>query len=152
MAKIISSGMLIILPGFLVHRPTGFHLVSPLVRQCFLQSTDVVRCFFMTMIKMPLQFYSYGSADFVDGMNQEVFTRVQECVSVYLFVLFLVSFKSLVFVFHWKLYANSLVLHTFSFKFCKFCQNASIPVRSGGWNVPNDQRHASATSSDVYLG
>ena len=102
MATIISSGMLIILPGSLVHRPTGFHLVSPLVRQCFLQSTDVVRCFFMTMIKMPLQFYSYGSADFVDGMNQEVFTRVQECVSVYLFVLFLVSFKSLVFVFHWN--------------------------------------------------
>ena len=46
MATIISSGMLIILPGFLVNRPTGFHLVSPLVRQCFLQSTDVVRCFF----------------------------------------------------------------------------------------------------------
>ena len=53
----------------------------------------------MTMIKMPLQFYSYA---FVDGMNQEVFTSVQECVSVYLFVLFLVSFKSLVFVFHWN--------------------------------------------------
>ena len=32
------------------------------------------------------------------------------------------------------------------------CKRASIPVRSGGWNVPNDQRHASATSSDVYLG
>ena len=96
MATIISSGMLIILPGFLVHRPTGFHLVSPLVRQCFPQSNDIMRCFFMRMIKMPLQFYSYGSADFVDGMNQEVFTRVQECVSVYLFVLFFLgSFKSL---------------------------------------------------------
>ena len=58
--------------------------------------------FFLVMVmKMPLQFYSYGSADFVDDMNQEVFTRVQECVSVDLFVLFfLVSFKSLVFVFH----------------------------------------------------
>ena len=32
------------------------------------------------------------------------------------------------------------------------CKRASIPVRSGGWNVPKDQRHASATSSDVYLG
>ena len=34
------------LTGFLVYRPTGLHLVSPLVRQCFLQSTNVVRCFF----------------------------------------------------------------------------------------------------------
>ena len=75
--------------------------MSPLVRQCFLQSTNVVRCFFFVMMKMPLQFYSYDSADFVDDMNQDVFTRVQECVSVDLFVLFfLVSFKSLVFVFH----------------------------------------------------
>ena len=79
-----------------------FYLVSPLVRQCFLQSTDVVRCFFflVIMMKMPLQVNSYVSADFLDDMNQEVFTRVQECVSVDLFVLFfLVSFKSLVFVF-----------------------------------------------------
>ena len=46
------------------------------------------------MMKMPLQVNSYGSADFLDDMNQEVFTRVQECVSVDLFVLFfLVSFK-----------------------------------------------------------
>ena len=55
------------------------------------------------MMKMPLQVNIYGSADFLDDMNQEVFTRVQECVSVDLFVLFfLVSFKSLVFVFHWN--------------------------------------------------
>ena len=71
-----------------MNRPTGFHLVSPLVRQCFLQSTDVVRCFLVIMMKMPLQVNSYGSADFLDDMNQEVFTRVQECVSVDLFVLF----------------------------------------------------------------
>ena len=84
------------LTGFPVYRPTGLHLVSPLVRQCFLQSTNVVRCFFFVMMKMPLQFYSYDSADFVDDMNQDVFTRVQECVSVYLFVLFFLgSFKSL---------------------------------------------------------
>ena len=53
------------------------------------------------MMKMRLQVNSYGSADFFEDMNQEVFTGVQECVSVDLFVLFfLVSFKSLVFVFH----------------------------------------------------
>ena len=103
MATIISSGMLIILPGFLVNRPTGFHLVSPLVRQCFLQSTDIVRCFFMMMIKMPLQFYSYGNADFVDGMNQEVFTKSPRvCQRIFVCVIFFVSFKSLVFVFHWN--------------------------------------------------
>ena len=57
--------------------------------------------FLVIMMKMPLHVNSYGSADFLDDMNQEVFTRVQECVSVDLFVLFfLVSFKSLVFVFH----------------------------------------------------
>ena len=86
------------------------------------------------MMKMPLQVNSYGSADFLDDMNQEVFTRVQECVSVDLFVLFfLVSFNpwSLYFIVG-TLYANSIVLHTISFKFCKFCQNVSIPVRSGG--------------------
>ena len=89
MATIISSGMLIILPGFLVHRPTGFHLVSPRVRQCFLQSTDIVRCFFMMMIKMPLQFYSYGNADFVDGMNQEVFTKSPRvCQRIFVCVIF----------------------------------------------------------------
>ena len=33
-------------PCAIVHRPSGLHLVSPLARQCFLQSTDVVRCFF----------------------------------------------------------------------------------------------------------
>ena len=38
------------------------------------------------MMKMPLQVNSYGSADFLDDMNQEVFTRVQECVGVDLFV------------------------------------------------------------------
>ena len=27
------------------------------------------------MMKMPLQVNSYGSADFVDDMNQEVFTK-----------------------------------------------------------------------------
>ena len=52
--------------------------------------------FLVIMMKMPLQVNSYGSADFLDDMNQEVFTRVQECVSVYLFVLFFLgSFKSL---------------------------------------------------------
>ena len=102
MATIFSSGILVFLPDFLVNRPSGLHLLSPLVRQCFLQSTDVVRFFFLViMMKMPLQVNSYGSADFLDDMNQEVFTRVQECVSVDLFVLFfLVKFKSLVFVFH----------------------------------------------------
>ena len=103
MATIFSSGILVFLPDFLVNHPSGLHLLSPLVRQCFLQSTDVVRCFFflVIMMKVPLQVNSYGSADFLDDMNQEVFTRVQECVSVDLFVLFfLVKFKSLVFVFH----------------------------------------------------
>ena len=80
-----------------------FYLVSPLVRQCFLQSTDIVRCFFMMMIKMPLQFYSYGNADFVDGMNQEVFTKSPRvCQRIFVCVIFFVSFKSLVFVFHWN--------------------------------------------------
>ena len=46
MATIFSSGILVFLPDFLVNRPSGLHLLSPLVRQCFLQSTDVVRCFF----------------------------------------------------------------------------------------------------------
>ena len=90
-------------PCAIVHRPTGSHLVSPLVRQCFLRSTDVVRCFFMMMIKMPLQFYSYGNADFVDGMNQEVFTKSPRvCQRIFVCVIFFVSFKSLVFVFHWN--------------------------------------------------
>ena len=46
------------------------------------------RCalFFFAMMKTPLQFYSYDSADFVDDMNQDVFTGVQECVSVYLYI------------------------------------------------------------------
>ena len=43
MATIFSSGILVFLPDFLVNRPSGLHLVSPLVRQCFLQSTNVVR-------------------------------------------------------------------------------------------------------------
>ena len=74
-----------------------------MVRQCFLQSTDIVRCFFMMMIKMPLQFYSYGNADFVDGMNQEVFTKSSRvCQRIFVCVIFFVSFKSLVFVFHWN--------------------------------------------------
>ena len=38
-----TSQLSIILTDFLVHRPTGFHLLSPLVRQCCLQSTKVVR-------------------------------------------------------------------------------------------------------------
>ena len=46
MATIVSSGILVFLPDFLVNRPSGLHLLSPLIRQCFLQSTDVVRCFF----------------------------------------------------------------------------------------------------------
>ena len=46
MATIFSSGILVFLPDFLVNRPSGLHLLSPLVRQCFLQSTDVVRFFF----------------------------------------------------------------------------------------------------------
>ena len=38
-----SQSASIILPGFLVHGPTGFHLLDPLVRQCCLQSTNFVR-------------------------------------------------------------------------------------------------------------
>ena len=80
-------------PCAIVHRPTGSHLVSPLVRQCFLQSTDIVRCFFMMMIKMPLQFYSYGNADFVDGMNQEVFTKSPRvCQRIFVCVIFSLEF------------------------------------------------------------
>ena len=39
---LIYSGMSIIPPGFLVHRPTGFHLLVSRVRQCYLRSIDGV--------------------------------------------------------------------------------------------------------------
>ena len=39
---LIYSVMSIIPPGFLVHRPTGFHLLSSRVRQCYLRSIDGV--------------------------------------------------------------------------------------------------------------
>ena len=59
--------------------------------------------FFVMVMKMPLQFYSYGNADFVDGMNQEVFTKSPRvCQRIFVCVIFFVSFKSLVFVFHWN--------------------------------------------------
>ena len=58
--------------------------------------------FFVMVMKMPLQFYSYGNADFVDGMNQEVFTKSPRvCQRIFVCVIFFVSFKSLVFVFLW---------------------------------------------------
>ena len=44
-----NSGMSIIPPGFLVHRPTGFHLLSSQVRHCCLPSTDVL--VFMLMME-----------------------------------------------------------------------------------------------------
>ena len=39
---LIYTGMSIIPPGFLVHRPTGFHLLSSRVRQCYIRSIDGV--------------------------------------------------------------------------------------------------------------
>ena len=86
------------------------------------------------MMKMPLQVNSYGSADFLDDMNQEVFSRGQECVSVDLFVLFFLVILnpwSLYFIVG-TLYANSIVLHTFSFKFCNFAKMQAFLFVAGG--------------------
>ena len=53
-------------PGFLVHRPTGFHLLSPQVRQCCLQFTNVVSHVVHADVGDAddevggVQFYSYG--------------------------------------------------------------------------------------------
>ena len=47
---LIYFGMSIIPPGFLVHRPTGFHLMSSQVRKCCLKSTDIMAL----MLKMQI--------------------------------------------------------------------------------------------------
>ena len=86
------------------------------------------------MMKMPLQVNSYGSADFVDDMNQEVFTRVQECVSVYICLCHFFSWVSNPWSLYFigTLYANSIVLHTFSFKFCNFAKMQAFLFVAGG--------------------
>ena len=83
-----------------------FYLVSPLVRQCFLQSTDIVRCCFFREDDDEdafaiLHLWQCWLRRWYESRSFYQSPRV--CQWIYLLVLFLlVSFKSLVFAFDWN--------------------------------------------------